>query len=192
LGATEQIGSIDKGLKKELAELSGQKLESCYMCGKCTAGCPVAPYQDFGPHMVMRLAQLGNRSLLKSKMIWNCVSCGTCYTRCPNSVDPGRVCSAAARIAKREDTVADKAALALREKFVESIKNHGRLHELTLAVQMKMASHDYFADIDMGVPMLLQGKFPIFAHNIEGLHDFQKLFEKHYVEKKDDHKEGGK
>lgn len=151
----------------------------------------MAPYQDIGPHIVMRLAQLGNRSLLKSKMIWNCLSCGTCYTRCPNDVDPGSVCSAAARIAKREGLVASKAASALREKFAENVKRHGRIHELGLAVQMKMVNGDLFGDIDMGIPMFLQGKFPLFAHDINGLQELQKLFEHHHSDHSEDSSKKG-
>lgn len=177
MGVSGQISSVDLGLKKEIEKLSGQKLEACYLCGKCSAGCPVAPHMDIGPHVVMRLAQLGHRSLLKTNMIWSCLSCGTCYTRCPNEVDPGRVCSAAARVAKREGLVVNKAASALREKFVESIKNKGRIHELGLSVQMKLVNRDLFGDMDFGIPMFLQGKFPVFGHNIEGLQEYQKLFE---------------
>lgn len=177
LGVSGQLKSIDMDLKKEIGKLSGQKLDACYLCGKCSAGCPVAPYQDIPPHVVMRLAQLGSRAVLQSKMIWNCVSCGTCYTRCPNSVDPARVCEAASVIAKREGTVASKAASTMREKFVESMKNNGRIHELTIGVSMKMATGDLLGDLDVYMPQFFKGKIPLFAHQIKDIKNFQKLFE---------------
>ncbi|MEW5705692.1 MAG: 4Fe-4S dicluster domain-containing protein [Actinomycetota bacterium] len=172
-----QLRSINTHLKREIEKLSGQKLDACYLCGKCSAGCPVAPYQDIAPHVVMRLAQLGHKSVLESKMIWNCVSCGTCVTRCPNNVDPAKVCEALSRISKREGLVNSKVALALREKFVDLIKNRGRVHELTLVIQLKMASGDWFSDLDVGIPMFLQGKLPISGHRIKDLKNFKKLFE---------------
>lgn len=170
------LKSINKDLKKEIEKLSGQKLDACYLCGKCTAGCPVAPYQDIPPHVVMRMAQWGTREVLKSKMIWLCASCKTCYTRCPNEVDTSRVCEALTQIAVREGIVADKVAKVLREKFVESVRKNGRVHELSFGTSVKLASGDLFSDLDVYIPMLLSGKFPLKAHKIKDLKNFQKLF----------------
>lgn len=174
--------STNKNLKDKIAALSGQKLEECYLCGKCTAGCPVAPYQDIPPHVVMRLAQWGSKKPLESKMIWRCAACGVCYTRCPNSVDVAKVCEALTRIAQEEGIVSDKAALALREKFVENIKSHGRIHELSLAISMKLISGDILGDLSVGLPMLLKGKLPLKASKIKDLKNFKKLFNKEGVD----------
>lgn len=172
------LKSINKDLKKEIEELSGQKLDACYLCGKCTAGCPVAPYQDIPPHVVMRMAQWGTTDVLRSKMIWLCASCKTCYTRCPNEVDTSKVCEALALIAARQGIVTDKTAKVLRERFVGSIKKNGRVHELSLAVAAKLASGDMFGDLDVGLPMFLSGKLPLKAHKIKDLKNYQKLFKK--------------
>lgn len=176
--------SLDMGLRKEIEAQSGQKLSACYLCGKCSAGCPVAPHQDVPPHIIMRMAQTGSTAILSTSMIWNCVSCETCYTRCPNAVNPARVCEAAARIAKKHGIITSKPASTLRDKFVESIKDNGRVHELTLAVQMKAATGDVFGDIAMGLPMLLKGKLPIKGHKIKNIEALQRLFEE--MEKQQD------
>ncbi|MCX5872941.1 MAG: 4Fe-4S dicluster domain-containing protein [Deltaproteobacteria bacterium] len=34
-------------------------INQCYQCGKCSAGCPVAPEMDLLPHQLVRLAVLG-------------------------------------------------------------------------------------------------------------------------------------
>lgn len=176
MGISGQIKSINMDLKREIERLSGEKLDACYLCGKCSAGCPAAPYQDIPPHVVVRMAQLGNEEVLRSKMIWNCVSCGTCYTRCPNEVNPSKICETLSQIAKRKGIISDKVAATLREKFIESVKGKGRIHELALGVQMKLASGDLFSDFDIAVPMFFQGKLPVSSHRIKDIENFQKLF----------------
>ncbi len=67
--------------------ISGQKLLACYQCGKCSAGCPMAPHMDVLPNQIIRLAQLGMQErLMATDAIWACVSCMTCNTRCPKGI----------------------------------------------------------------------------------------------------------
>ena len=68
--------------------LSGQSnLLTCYQCGKCSAGCPLASHMDLLPNQIIRLAQMGMKDeLLDSSAIWICVSCMTCNTRCPQGI----------------------------------------------------------------------------------------------------------
>ncbi|NPV93126.1 MAG: heterodisulfide reductase subunit C, partial [Firmicutes bacterium] len=35
----------------------GVSILSCYQCGKCTAGCPVAFAMDYGPRTIVRFMQ---------------------------------------------------------------------------------------------------------------------------------------
>ncbi|MBZ0093795.1 MAG: 4Fe-4S dicluster domain-containing protein [Sulfuricella sp.] len=70
-----------------LEKISGQNLLACYQCGKCSAGCPMAPHMDVLPNQIIRLAQLGMREqLLAARSIWVCVSCMTCNSRCPKGI----------------------------------------------------------------------------------------------------------
>ncbi len=80
---------------KQLEEISGQNLLSCYQCGKCSAGCPIAMAMDFLPNQIIRMAQLGlEEELLSSKAPWLCASCLTCTSRCPKGVDIARIMGA--------------------------------------------------------------------------------------------------
>jgi len=43
---------------EEVIRRSGERVDWCYQCGKCTAGCPVAFAMDIEPSRIMRLVQL--------------------------------------------------------------------------------------------------------------------------------------
>jgi len=77
----------DLDLTKKIIEMSGQNIFSCNLCGKCTAGCPIANVMDIKPHQVVRLAQMGAQILLDSKTIWLCACCLACISRCPKQID---------------------------------------------------------------------------------------------------------
>ncbi|MDP2920179.1 MAG: 4Fe-4S dicluster domain-containing protein [Dehalococcoidia bacterium] len=80
---------------KKVTELSGQKLNLCYQCGKCSAGCPMSDAMDILPNQVMRLVQLGlEEDIGGSKAVWLCASCLTCTARCPKGIDLARVMEA--------------------------------------------------------------------------------------------------
>ena len=79
---------IRSKLISEVENLSGQKIPSCYICGKCSAGCPISSMMDIQPHQVIRLIQLGQEEeVLKSGTIWLCSSCFTCASRCPRGIN---------------------------------------------------------------------------------------------------------
>ncbi|MFC2071034.1 4Fe-4S dicluster domain-containing protein [Chloroflexota bacterium] len=96
------------GLKSEFVKrvsaLSGQNLNLCYQCGKCSAGCPMSSVMDLLPNQVMRLVQLGlEEDIGNSKTIWLCASCLTCTIRCPKGVDISRVMEALRLITLRKN-----------------------------------------------------------------------------------------
>ncbi|MEJ2718903.1 MAG: 4Fe-4S dicluster domain-containing protein [Deltaproteobacteria bacterium] len=77
-----------------LSAHGGHRLPSCYQCGKCTAGCPVARVTDaFSPKKFIRLAQLGleNMALDKKSPIWLCATCYNCTEVCPQDVEPTEI-----------------------------------------------------------------------------------------------------
>src|SRR5512136_420378 len=76
---------------------------TCYQCGRCTAGCPVAYAMDAGPHQIMRGIQLEQRDWVMGRnTYWICASCITCTTRCPCEVDVARVIDGLRELALEE------------------------------------------------------------------------------------------
>jgi len=73
-------------------ELSGQTIQLCYHCHKCTAGCPAAFAMEYGPDRILRLIQFEQRErLFSSRDIWLCLECEMCGAHCPNEIDIGAV-----------------------------------------------------------------------------------------------------
>jgi heterodisulfide reductase subunit C len=73
---------------QKVATLSEENQYSCYQCGKCSAGCPAAPFMDLLPNQVLRLLQLGKVDrILETNTPFACVSCFVCSSRCPKGID---------------------------------------------------------------------------------------------------------
>ena len=97
----------------QVERLSGQKLQACYQCGNCSAGCPMANHMDILPSQIIRLAQLGLRELLlASNAHWVCVSCMTCNTRCPKGVRIAEIIEAIREIELRSNVRRDRLSVA--------------------------------------------------------------------------------
>lgn len=97
-------GEIRNEFVRKIEELSEQNLLGCYQCGKCSAGCPSAPFMDLLPNQVIGLAQLGRKEeVLNCKTIWLCASCFTCSVRCPKGIDLAQVMEAARQIVLRQN-----------------------------------------------------------------------------------------
>lgn len=88
------IKNIKKGFIDKVEEISGENLMKCNQCGKCSAGCPVVSRMDILPNQAIRLAQLGDDSVLETNTIWLCASCFICAVRCPKGVDLAKVMEA--------------------------------------------------------------------------------------------------
>ena len=84
----------DPSFKKEIASVpGGENIMSCFLCGACTAGCPVSEIDaSFSPRTIMKLALLGARDeLLASPVLWKCSQCHTCVAHCPQDARPADV-----------------------------------------------------------------------------------------------------
>ncbi|RLG92698.1 MAG: heterodisulfide reductase [Candidatus Hecatellales archaeon] len=78
----------DRKLLEKIKELSGIDLSVCMQCGICSGSCPAVDQMDITPRMMVRLIQLGReKEVLDSKAMWICLSCFTCYARCPREID---------------------------------------------------------------------------------------------------------
>ncbi len=167
--ALDLAASRDPGFQAAVARESGQRLESCYQCGNCTAGCAYTPDYDIPVHQVMRLVQLGLKEpALRCRAIWLCATCQACTTRCPNTIDVARVMDVLRHMARRAGHAPEPAVKTFTDSFLASVAKHGRVFEVGLAAVFALKSGKPLQDASLGPAMLTRGKLSLTPHEPEG------------------------
>ena len=66
----------------------GERVLGCFLCGTCTAGCPVSEIDNkFDPRLIMRQVLYGMKDeVLSDGEIWKCSQCHICVAHCPQDV----------------------------------------------------------------------------------------------------------
>lgn len=164
---TWTINGSSEGLAEEIRTQTGKDLKTCYQCGKCTAGCPVAHYADYGPRTIMHFVQLGERDrALRTSMIWLCAGCEACSTRCPRDVGPSHVIDALRQISLQEGYYEEAPPTVetipiFHQTFLDSVRFGGRLWELFMVGTYKVRSLDLFSDTLLGAQMFFNRKLSL-------------------------------
>lgn len=84
-----EFNSLDLEFKDQVASKpGGERVTNCFMCGTCTAGCPVSSLNgDYNPRRIMRMVLMGMKEeVLASPEIWQCNQCHACVAHCPQNV----------------------------------------------------------------------------------------------------------
>jgi heterodisulfide reductase subunit C len=130
LGDKERIvvSKLDPKFKDEIANTpGGEHIKHCFLCGTCSAGCPVHELSDkYNPRKIIRMILLGMRDkVLSSDFVWLCSTCYTCRERCPQDVKLSDIMTAVRNIAVKEGHIhpAYQRQLAL-------INTQGKLYEV--------------------------------------------------------------
>ncbi|MCL5023261.1 MAG: 4Fe-4S dicluster domain-containing protein [Nitrospirae bacterium] len=113
-------------------ERSGQNLLGCYQCRRCAAGCPVGEESGLTPDRLIRLILLGEREeALNNLLVWKCLACYTCGTRCPNNIQTARITEALKQMSKEAHIKPLVPSVgAFHDAFAKSVSHLGRVHEL--------------------------------------------------------------
>lgn len=136
-------------------QLAHTRVQDCYQCGKCTAGCPAAERMDLSPNQLVRLVQAEQLDrALRAESLWQCVSCQTCTTRCPKSVNCAGVLDALRQIAVERgvEAPAQRRTTMFLKAFLQNVRRNGRVNELELVGQFKTS---VFMK-DLNVPFLMK------------------------------------
>lgn len=83
------IQSLDPDFKNQIADQpGGERVSNCFLCGTCTAGCPISELNvEYNPRKIMSMILLGMKDeVLGSKELWQCQQCHVCVSHCPQDV----------------------------------------------------------------------------------------------------------
>ena len=133
-----QIKNFEQSFKNEVAKHpGGERVLNCYLCGTCTAGCPISEIEaDYNPRRIMRKILLGKRDeLLNSGEIWKCYQCHTCVSHCPQDVRFADVIRALREIALEEGLYDGGFAAAVEKSDYEARKQ--RLEKVNKLIEGK-------------------------------------------------------
>jgi heterodisulfide reductase subunit C2 len=162
---------------------TGVFVSHCYQCGKCSAGCPVASEMDYTPSLIMRMLQTRNsvllENILKSYSIWLCLSCETCFCRCPMDIEIPQVMDYLRQesVAKGMINAKARKIVIAHKAFLSSIRRTGRLYEMGMLAEFKIRTLD-LSDISLAPFMFKKGKLHLFPKRVKNLNAIRQLFKK--------------
>jgi heterodisulfide reductase subunit C2 len=172
-------------LKPDLADdlaanLAAVNVLACLQCRKCSSGCPVAARADIKPHELVRMVQLGQREqVLSSRMIWECTSCQTCITRCPQKVNIAAMNDELRRISRAEGKAAcGTAVTTFNDIFLDNVRRRGRIYEVGLMASFKLRTRRFFEDVGKLPMMLLKRKLPLLPKSMAGGGERKAMFKR--------------
>lgn len=182
------MNTTENGNVAAVEARSHAKIGDCYQCGKCSAGCPMAEAMDLLPNQLVRLVQMGRlERAMQAGAIWQCVSCLTCSTRCPKSVDCAGVMDALRQLSVEHDCVAPqyRRTVLFQKAFLDNIRRNGRLRELELVGEFKtrafwaeMSLPFLLKDAMLGPKMLKRGKLHLRGECVKDRGLVQRIFER--------------
>lgn len=161
-----------------------ESLNDCYQCGKCSAGCPLIDEMDIPPNQIIRMLQLEmpelDKKVLESYSIWLCLTCETCYSRCPKDVNLPEIMDFLRAESIKRNLVNPKAKdiLAFHRSFLNSIQATGRLYEVGLIAGYKMKTFHLLQDVNSVPSLLSKGKLKLLPKLIKDRKELSEIFKK--------------
>lgn len=135
------------------------------------------------------MLQLGlKEEILKSKTMWVCASCETCFTRCPNEIEISKMMDDLKyEVIGNEQTPSENQIAQFHKVFLDNIKMFGRVNETMLMTVYLMKSTwsdlkrfkidfpEMFKYMKLGMSMLKRGRLS-FIPRWKGKKEVRKYF----------------
>jgi heterodisulfide reductase subunit C2 len=148
----------------------------------------MAHRMDLMPSQIVRLVQLGQVGrTLRAEAIWQCLSCQTCTSRCPKSVDCAGLMDVLRQLAC-QDASASPVQLRTRlflKAFLQNIRRNGRLNEIELIGTFKASAllNDLsiaflFKDALLAPALMKRKKFHLTGEKVRDRGVVQRIFER--------------
>ena len=178
MNLTNQTIPNQNSFLPEVVRTSGETIQACFQCQKCSAGCLIAYAMDILPNQILRHIQYDHRErVLSSKTIWICASCYTCSVRCPNNIDIAKIMDTLRGLAIHSGIQPGEKDIPLfHSVFLDTIKSKGRIHELSLILQFKTKTKDFFKDAGLGLKMYRKGKIKLLPSKFGAGKEIKEIF----------------
>jgi len=138
---------------------------SCIQCGTCTGSCPNSFAMDITPRKLWRMVLLGQKEeIFQSRTFTLCSSCYYCTLRCPRGLPLTEAMSALKQIASSEDLKPYKKSIRFYKSFMNSVRRHGRVHEMEFMSLYFLSMKDPFLPLKftpLGIKLMGKGKVSI-------------------------------
>ncbi len=149
----------------------------CIQCRKCTAGCPVAESTDIPVNELVARVRLGDvGDAVRSRMIWDCVGCHACSTRCPAGANPAEVLDMLRARAMDEGLVPSSRARTFHSAFVRNLRKKGRSDEARLMMRIYLKHWLTRQDVSRGWAMFRRGRVRALGRSIRARRDLRRIF----------------
>ncbi len=186
---------VSRSLAEMVMERSGQNLLACYQCRRCAAGCPVGDDTGVTPDRLIRMIVMGEREdAINNLLVWKCVACYACGTRCPNNIHTARINETLKQMSKEahQEPLTPKVA-SFHEAFMKSTSHFGRVNELEFMglYEMKTARNElkrgggWKAIVDelksqakLGLAMMKNKRMHVKFEKVRGLSEVKRLYSK--------------
>jgi heterodisulfide reductase subunit C len=160
------IGKVKSGagLLNSVREISGVDVAECLQCKKCTNGCPVVPMVKVPPSEVIRRLQFAtDDSIAQADLVWMCLSCELCFSRCPMNIDMAAVMDALRIISVRNHKAKQKGNVPLFNRlFLKTVSIFGRTYDLGMIAAYKIGTSSFLQDMGKFPTMLQKRKIALF------------------------------
>jgi heterodisulfide reductase subunit C2 len=129
--------------------------------------------------VLVRLVQLGQEEeLLASRTIWECTSCQTCATRCPQKVSIAALNDSLRQMSTRRGKAGKEAVAIFNELFLKMVKGKGRMFEAGLMTFFKLRTRRFFEDVGKVPMMLKKRKLAMLPKSVGGKAQRQAMFDR--------------
>jgi len=155
--------SPSQGILNQVEERSGVTLRACLQCKRCSAGCPASTEAGSSPAEIIKALQLGaGNEILERDIVWTCLSCGTCFSRCPVQINMGAVMDALRILAVEKGLAKPEGNMPLMNRLLlDTIRRFGRTYDLGAMAFYKAGTSSYTKDLEKFPSLLTKGKIAL-------------------------------
>jgi heterodisulfide reductase subunit C len=149
----------------------------CIQCRKCTAGCPVAESTDVPVNELVARMRLGEvDGAVRSRMIWDCLGCHACSTRCPTGANPAEALDWLRARAMDEGLAPSSKVGTFHSAFIKTLRKKGRSDEARLMMRIYLKHWLTRKDMSRGWAMYRSGRVRALGRSIRARADLRRIF----------------